>query len=494
MKLAGSVFLMLLLLQCSVHGFDLNAHDTLSRRAVTLSGLNGFLQGVLSSEFPDGINQNVVGTTKVIDLIAEGSVNEDRPFFRTRHHFHNPTLTWDQAGWTPPLLGQLGASSILWSQDPDQGFGGKHSWHDARNSYFQALTATSQSEGYRLFAETFRSLGHLVHLVQDAATPSHSRNDSHINFRGIGDPDRFHTWGDQAQGLASIAGSISQPVDQSILNTASNPLAPIPIARIIDATDGDRGTPEAGNNIGIAEYSNANFFSDDTLFKDFPFPTAGTNPDLREEDAPDGSGKRVYLYKNPPGDSGYRLAVASRLSSYVNLPVNSRQWELDDKVMQDYGNKLLPRAIGYSAGLIDYFFRGWMDFSPGPCCEIFASPPSHFAVQAANWTPNEETGAGSMVAVLTLACFEGPCPPAPPGPLVSAPTALNLGREYQEIVFHFPGGLPFPEHPVNTVVYNVLMVYKGPLGKEEAAVVVSSACSGISLIHGEGYWWTWGEC
>ena len=31
---------------------------------------------------------------------------------------------------------------------------------------------------------------------------------------------------------------------------------------------------------------------------------------------------------------------------------------LDDNVHNTYSKKLLPRAVGYSAGLLNYFFRG----------------------------------------------------------------------------------------------------------------------------------------
>ena len=84
-------------------------------------------------------------------------------------------------------------SSVLWSQNPNQDGDGKHSWQDARNSYFNALTATNQVDRKKFYAEMFESLGHLIHLVQDAAMPSHTRNDTHIGFfmgNGYGLPVR----------------------------------------------------------------------------------------------------------------------------------------------------------------------------------------------------------------------------------------------------------------------------------------------------------------
>jgi hypothetical protein len=37
---------------------------------------------------------------------------------------------------------------------------------------------------------------------------------------------------------------------------------------------------------------------------------------------------------------------------------------LDDLVFQNYAAHLLPRASGYSAGLLDYFFRGRIEIAP----------------------------------------------------------------------------------------------------------------------------------
>jgi hypothetical protein len=181
-----------------VFSFEILTHKAISRRSVRpgISNIDQFLKNTFIYEFQNGIDQDVDGGRLVGELIEDGSENEDCCLIRPRHHFHNPRLTWDQAGWRPPPLSiQLGESSVIWSQDQNQTIGGKHSWKDARDSYFQALTALSASERKRLYAETFRSLGHLTHLVQDAAVPSHTRNDRHINFNGIGDPDIFSRLG-----------------------------------------------------------------------------------------------------------------------------------------------------------------------------------------------------------------------------------------------------------------------------------------------------------
>ena len=348
-----------------VNAFDDGAHEALSERATRISNLDNFLKSVLPFEFFNGRNEIIFNGLRVEQLINQGAFDEDRPIlWRPRHHFHNPRLAWGEAGWRPPPFSiQLGDSSVKWSQNENQTVGGKHSWKDARDSYFQALTATTDSERRRLYAETFKSLGHLIHLVQDAAVPSHTRNDTHPSYKGIGDPDSFHGWAELATGMIANSPPL---FNSSLLNqSAPNAIAPVPISRIIDSTDGDIGTLRSlpGLNIGIAEYSSANFFSDDTINSpNFQSPLS-SQVEIRAPE-PDATGAKLrrYVYFRPGfGEQDYPLALASAMRPYVIDPLAiPTENGLDAKVFQGYGAKLFPRAIGYSAGLIDYFFRGTM--------------------------------------------------------------------------------------------------------------------------------------
>lgn len=338
--------------------FDFNTHQKMGERAAENSQLDNLLKQQLG--LPEG-RLEVFNGTSVTDLVANGSRAEDSPPSRVLHHFHNPTRVWNDAGLR--VLGiEIGQSSILWSQNPGQTPGGRHSWHDARSSFFQALAATTDGERQTAYANTFQVVGHLTHLIQDAANPAHTRNDSHLIFI---DNDGFHTWAERPENLALISPSL--PFDLAILGIASNPLAPIPIARIID-TEGYRqtGVPQAGLNIGIAEYSNANFFSDDTIFRDFPFPAAASVELGPPEPEPKKGKLRRYFRKIYDGEVVNHLAIPSAFYDDLQLTLADQNIGLDDKVFMDYGTLLFPRAVGYSAGLIDYFFRGKIDFVPDP--------------------------------------------------------------------------------------------------------------------------------
>ena len=356
--------------------FDVETHGNLNRRAAELSAVDNSLKTRLG--LVDGLVHRVNGE-QVREWIRKGGAAEDEflgseklgALFRSRHHFHNPLLPWDQAGLNstsvcPPFV-LRGEASVSWAQNRDQGVSGKAAWGDARDAFYNALTRASKSgeDGRdRHWADTFRILGQQAHLVADLAVPAHTRNDQHCP-----EPDGFEDWAARNRELAQ--GLIAAPLtklDVSIFKVGApiaDPIARAPIARLWDT---DRYTPELNNPdvtlnppIGLAEYTNANFFSDDTVFSpSLPFP-AVTSVDLKPqpEEAPrTGGERRRYFTKDRHGQKIDHLAVPSALYRFLSDALRDRKAGLDDKVFHDYANHLLPRAVGYSAALLDYFFRG----------------------------------------------------------------------------------------------------------------------------------------
>ena len=65
-------------------GFNAKAHEMLSKLAVdptltNASQLDSFLKSILSFEFENGVDEPIQGGLSVKGLIADGSVNEDKP-------------------------------------------------------------------------------------------------------------------------------------------------------------------------------------------------------------------------------------------------------------------------------------------------------------------------------------------------------------------------------------------------------------------------------
>jgi hypothetical protein len=149
--LPAAVLGILVLVPTEMYSFEVATHRALSEKAVRSSNLDEYLRSQLS--LPGGINE-LFGGMRVFEWVQEGSEREDDGgrFF---NHFHNPLRAWGQAG----LRGFGGVSSILWGQNPGQGF----AWQNARTKYFEALTGTAKDDREAKFAATFQTLGQLMH-------------------------------------------------------------------------------------------------------------------------------------------------------------------------------------------------------------------------------------------------------------------------------------------------------------------------------------------
>lgn len=298
--------------------------------------------------------------------VAEGGVNEDSPQYRCINHFHDPLKEWGEAGLSDPF--DMGESSIVWAQRArGTQYAGKYSWHDIRQHYHEALTCGDILQRNFHLNELFKGLGRIMHLVQDAGVPEHSRNDEHafsfINYeKYLEKKMRYKEY---------IRKNDSIEIGPSIFCLPPNALAPLPIARIVDTDRYDGTKPDTTMDmpIGLAEYTNANFFSEDTIFATdtYPYPRWDSVqpapvaiPDPRGES---GQVSRRYLYKQLHGDSGYRLCAEPVL--YGEVPDSAEYLApiLDDQVYGDYAERLIPRAITYSAGILKYFFRGNLEIS-----------------------------------------------------------------------------------------------------------------------------------
>jgi len=469
-KILAAIFaaVFVLLQSLPTHSFEVGTHRVLSEKAVLSSNLDNFLKTELG--FSGGVQDELLGE-KIINRIQEGSVLEDIPGdgqLRFFNHFHNPLRTWDEAGLKGILFNEK--SSILWGQEESaiQRF----AWQDARKAYFEGLTAQNQTEREEKVALTFRTLGHLIHLVQDAG-PSHTRNDPHIfePLESFVETLRLSALpADQA--LFDQLISSSTGFDPSILTIPPNPLASIPIARIIDTTDPEQveAVPSAGIDQGIAEYSNSNFLSDDTIFKNFTFPRVESLGVPFDETEPVTGKLRSYFPKIADGEIvDHFVAEGTFTETLISILAGDQGFILDRRVLQDYAVKLLPRTIGYSAGLIDYFFRGRMSVAvsenqPSPInneiTEVLVNVAN--ATPASAWPANAETGNGDIVAVALL---DGEVLGVSPQ---TDPLAVNLTRTPQEVVFNFSHS-PLPAADPDLFIQ---VVYRGPLGLEEDAVVV----------------------
>ena len=200
---------------------------------------------------------------------------------RSNSHFHNPLKEWTEAGLTDIVNG---SSAILWAQngplqDKTSDKQGDRSWNKAREYYYKALIEVQYPNWRRnFFAEMFKILGHQVHLLQDMAVPDHVRNDTHVlnsapdwtghnyknnSFRCI------EGWAAADHNINKIETLASGVIPTPIIDFSkpADPVAIVPFALLSDTKQYKISqTPLVGLNQGLAEYTNANYFSEDTVF------------------------------------------------------------------------------------------------------------------------------------------------------------------------------------------------------------------------------------
>ena len=368
--------------------YETDTHQVISELAATRSSVAEALRGSLGLQ--TGLETALRGDT-LIRWLRTGSVREDR-VARYLNHFHNPTVeSWLEAGF----YGNVAQSAILWGQNPNQE-APSWSWINVRQYYLDALTARRKSDRDQALADTFEGLGRLIHLIQDVASPAHTRNDPHAAYNYeyyVRDVQRDPRPGRIFEGsilvpererfLQWLQAPAPRP-DPAWQTRPANSLAPIPIARLID-TERYRGLDPSvttGSLIGLAEYTSANFLSEDRIFTEsawnfqarLPYPRR-SSADIAEYPIRflDDAGTiqdalRQYYVKTRDGDTGYRLATVGYLRDYLiayQLDPDRYQQKpaLDELVYRDYAQRLLPRAVAYSTAMLDYFFRGSLEAS-----------------------------------------------------------------------------------------------------------------------------------
>lgn len=351
--LVGSLF------SCpSIWAFEVSTHRQLAEKAIEVmeSELNTYL--VVNLGLEGGLNTSFNGMTARAWMIEGSNFEDDFPRFN--NHFHDPMSN--------DGLGGVFNSAIDWSL---QAIGEqKYSWNDAREYYFKALTSPTKAERDENWGKTFRALGQIMHLIQDMASPAHVRNDAHLSYFGIGNVDGLHDYMER-QSVASYLGGGMVGPDRSILEQAGA-TRPEPFSNLFDANQYTVSNPDAtlGGYVGLAEYANANFFSDDTIpFQPFfNFPSYN-HPNLSEvipaiSPFPSGQSYVALLRLGSPTDPHARIAKYTGNQALAKFTLAHLQYDLigqlqlDDAVYDAYSSHLIPRAVGYSAAVLEYFFRG----------------------------------------------------------------------------------------------------------------------------------------
>lgn len=313
-------------------------------------------------------------------LIVSGSEAEDHPTERAQHHFLDPLSNrgldnnYYGAGvladflalfYPPAEQGNAGRflCSLVSLCEPAFNLDGTSAvdrvegktsgayphnyfaWPDTRQYFYNALTARTKEEREHYFALTFFSLGHNLHILEDMGVPAHTRNDflyDHI-WHGLIKGSYLEGYLESGKMIEKIAGQGDG----------------VFFSRLADFWDnnGSQGLP------GLSEYVNHNFLSEGTVFRNYEFP-GWVDIKTYEIMAEDGQKDFVRFYTGRTSDGLEipHLAAVGLLHSALGLlgynDLARYTAYLDPHCYQDYSEIIIPKAVSYVSGLIEYFFRG----------------------------------------------------------------------------------------------------------------------------------------
>lgn len=308
------------------HAYKVDTHAYLTQKSLEI-----FNKAYKNNQIPQTLTS----------FLIDGSRREDDPP-RPMNHFYDPIknrgLSQDLAIDPLPIIGSW-KKSKEWAQN-----------NIAQNSlvyspviatilstldagkiqkYHQTSDYTWEAAlGYWICGEkemALFTLGHIIHLMQDTSVPDHTRNDPHL--------------GDSPYENYTARFTTDAPDYE---NNQRNILLTSKTLPSLDAYFTE-----------LATYSNTNFYSKDTI----GIQSGYEKPTLDYFEAEKG-----FLYAYALHPEKHRLFVTKRMGNFDYIWNEKKSQKLTEEsgdflVMKDYWNMLSKKAIEYSAGVMDLFFK-----------------------------------------------------------------------------------------------------------------------------------------
>jgi hypothetical protein len=483
----------------SASGYELRTHAAISQQAFDLSS------GVLSYTRDVGINLlerfdpggTAAGATAFVpfdnhgtarDWLAVGAIREDdyrthvpgckpprnpldkgETIDRPKNHFFDV----QRAG--AGLMSVAGLPAPDWAlglqgqgPNPDQNH---FSLPDARVYQLRSLAVNTREERDRNTALLFRTLGQVIHVLQDMAQPQHTRNDPHLGCTLLEFVAGETSWYEMYTETRASKERYRSRSD------ASRPLVLSGYDPVSFQSYRDYWANPAGS--GLAEVSSRNFFSAGTNLGAFlGGPCGGLSRPVCNPDAYAFEDVEVPVFPlSGASTTGqvrfFLLDITDPVTGQVERGVRVSTRSLWDQHLEEHGQRpkfslntynydsiadiLLPRAAGYSAGLLDHFFRGRLDVALVPAPDD--DTRTRFLLRGTNasieplvdgaiWLYADDAGgARSQVASFTPIAVTPDQPVGAGDPIESAPFVPP------------PGAVRY------------VAIYHGALGQEQGAVI-----------------------
>lgn len=556
----------------SPFGFDYFEIDAMGLPVVRPGGWNSYESTMMQSVNIQDVFKTsglvIRGTIREDDnpsqLPAGTDTDDPNAFHREFNHFFDPVynrpLTVSQIGlfyWGSGAGIMTLRKSVDWALGVDDAFGSDQSKGSdtlnhftvlsAREAEWRALTGTAgdgggqfsrdgspptETDRNRYWATMFRSVGDIMHLNQDAAQPQHTRNEAHSGAGPVwlqdlrtGHASVYEAYMTEVTAptiyrAINVDGATYTVPENTGLNL--NPSIVPQFPRYADYWSTAPGTMD-GSGKGMADFSNYNFFTAAHGFGEgtFPHPTSNEADYGVSEDSvyvQPSTGIVMhwrYLTENTsPDDGTSQLVRLTRASIWRKWDNVRSSYTLDSNVYLDQGNVLVPRAVGYSAGLANFFFRGSLSVT-APSIGVYGiideyvekNPKSggfkKIKLRVTNTTPNgagwgdQTMSGGTLTAVVKFHrnnCFTADLqnewfPGMTSGGALCRADAeevvassvdengnkhsgvtLKPGQESDDLSFGF-GSNPIP---VNAIDVSLQVIYRGPMGTEKDAIAVGT--------------------
>jgi hypothetical protein len=371
-----------------------------------------------------------------IDNLYCGAAIADHNWRNLNHYFdpRRNLALWPEA-WLWQTAIDLGiidwppASNPDWALEDEGTISGQtYSLQDAYRYFLMSKTRTTPEERKRREQQLFLTLGHVLHNLQDMAQPANVRNDFHSEYLTL---------------LESPLLPLPIPIptqpdpDYYERNTESLwkelPLTGYPDLNLKDfrtardfwLTDYSH-TDGQWQGKGLAEFSNWNFVSKDSNFigAGFSFIIAAEYPVFADpkydHPVPEDVTLSEFGVHNTQGDgypfTGWKGYVGNTVKD-INQGTESYNekaatfpivlfapgrlkpsfrpivapLKLDTDTFEAARQYLIPRAAAYSAGLVNYFFRGQMALK-NINCEPFGSKYTNISFSVANVSSDHTPG------------------------------------------------------------------------------------------------------
>lgn len=295
--------------------------------------------------------------------------------------------------------------------------GQNYSYSDAQHHFYLAFTSREEKDRNFSMGLMFQTLGHIVHHIQDMAQPEHTRGDPHcdhprcmywISISGLEEGDDTSLYEEFTAELLACNAIANQPFSTSRVSCANlrsyNGVFqaekiylggyPAPIFT------NPRHYWTSPDRKGLADFSSENFISTDRAYQiasgtgsllerlrpyssELPYPDGNpSNTVLSEVSAAtvlsyDG-GALYEKYKNSKVrfiginsldyntnetiDNSKMATFSIFTERYLLKPVgrvatHKGLFSVNHTNLQQRAKILLPRAVGYTTGLVNYFFR-----------------------------------------------------------------------------------------------------------------------------------------